>query len=57
MQLHDNPYAAPQTDPGTPELPLASRSGPPRWLRFLVVAWLIQCALALAIFLIFLLIG
>jgi hypothetical protein len=55
--MNDNPYAAPQTDPGTPEISLAISKRVPRWLRFLVFAWLIQCALALAIFLFFLLVG
>ena len=56
--MHDNPYAAPQTDPGTPDLPqVAAGNRVPRWIRFLVFAWLIQCALALALFLVFLLIG
>jgi hypothetical protein len=55
MQLHDNPYAAPQTDPDNPELPqLSLGQHVPRWLRFLVLAWLVQCALAL--YLVFLLI-
>jgi hypothetical protein len=57
MRLIDNHYAAPQTDPGNPELPQpATSSRVPRWLRFLILAWLVQCAFALALYLVFVLI-